>query len=488
MLVSGGQPGDILATAHLLADSGARLALVGGPAKPAELAAVDLALARLRRAGTVVSYATADISDPDQAEAVVARIEEQTGPVTAVCYPASSGLRDGCTELPADQVRALISAQADGLSNLLGAISAARLRLLLTVSALPARYGAARHGAASLSAAALAEQARRLGQGLPGCRVLHADLPWPPGSGPAAPAELGRLLMNTLAHRAAATRIAIHGRLGRGTGADRGDKSSGRFLETVRVHCPRVELVAEARVSTRTDPYLADYLLDGRTVLPPAIGLEAMAQAAAALAGRPLRDLADVSMEAPVVLPPGDGETTLRVCALLRDDGVETVLRAAGTGFSLDHVRAFFPLRSGAAPPPARRASRRGRAGQHRGRDRRVWLDLLPAWRVPPGCLPDRGNRAVLPCADPRRRRPPLVHPRAHRDRQVSRAGGKTAGQHADPGQSWAERRGHAHAAGLRPGPPGAPGRIPFAHPDRPGGVRRGPGARRAGPPLIHRA
>ena len=113
-----------------------------------------------------------------------------------------------------------------------------------------------------------------------------------------------------------------------------------------------MELVAEARVSTRTDPYLADYLLDGRTVLPPAIGLEAMAQAAAALAGRPLRDLADVSMEAPVVLPPGDRETTLRVCALLRDGAVETVLRAAGTGFSLDHFRAFFPLRPGAVLVP----------------------------------------------------------------------------------------------------------------------------------------
>jgi enediyne polyketide synthase len=39
----------------------------------------------------------------------------------------------------------------------------------------------------------------------------------------------------------------------------------------------------------------------------------------------------------------------LRVCALLRDDAVETVLRAAGTGFTLDHFRAFFPLRPGAA-------------------------------------------------------------------------------------------------------------------------------------------
>ena len=345
VLISGGQPGDILATARLLAGSGARLALVGGPAGPAEAAAVDLTLASLRRAGTVVSYATADISDPDEAEAVIARIEQQAGAVTAVCYPASSTLRSLGTELPGDEVRALISVQADGLSNLLGAVSAARLRLLVTVSALPARYGAARRGAVGLAAAALAEQARRLGQGLPGCQVIHADLPWPPGSGPTAPAELGRLLLNALAHGTGAARVAIHGRLGRETGRADRDKLSGRFLETVRVHCPQVELVAEARVSTRTDPYLADYLLDGRTVLPPAIGLEAMAQAAAALAGRPLRDLADVSMEAPVVLPLGDQGTTLRVCALLRDDSVETVLRAAGTGFSLDHFRAFFPLR-----------------------------------------------------------------------------------------------------------------------------------------------
>ncbi|HEY9241383.1 MAG TPA: KR domain-containing protein, partial [Streptosporangiaceae bacterium] len=364
VLVSGGPPGDLLAMAQLLAGSGARLALVGGPVRPAEAAAVDLALQGLRRTGTMVSYLTADISDPDQAEAVVARIERQAGPVTAVCYPASSGLRSGCTELPADQVRALISAQGDGLSNLLGAIGAAGLRLLVTIGALPARYGAARHGAASLCAAALAEQARRLGQGLPGGRVLHADVPWPPGSGPASPAELGRLLTNALAHGPAATRIAIHGRPGRGTGAVTGDTPGGRFLQTVRVHCPHVELVAEAQVSTRTDPYLADYLLDGRPVLPPAIGLEAMAQAAAALAGRPLRDVADVSMEAPVVLPLGDRETTLRVCALLREDSVETVLRAAGTGFSLDHFRAFFRLRPGAdSPGPA------GRPGGHSAAD-----------------------------------------------------------------------------------------------------------------------
>ena len=347
VLVSGARLGDIVATAGLLADGTARLALVAGPAGPDEAAAADRALAALRRTGTAVSYATADLSDPDEAEAVVASIEHRVGPVTAVFHTASGGPRARCAELPDDEVRALISAQAEGLANLLGAITAVGLRLLVTASALPARYGAAWHGAAALAATALAEQARRLAPGLPGCRVLHADLPWPPGTGPAAPAELGGLLLSALPRGEGAARVAIHGRLGPAATRPGGPGPGGRFLETLRVHYPGVELVAEARVSARTDPYLAGYLADGLAMLPPAIGLEAMAQAAAALAGRPLRELADVSMEAPVVLPPGGRETTLRVCALVRDDSVETVLRTAGTSFHVDHFRAFFPLQPG---------------------------------------------------------------------------------------------------------------------------------------------
>ena len=65
-----------------------------------------------------------------------------------------------------------------------------------------------------------------------------------------------------------------------------------RFLETVSVFRPGAELIAEARICARTDPYLADYLLDGQPVLPPVIGLEAMAEAASALAGRAMRERA----------------------------------------------------------------------------------------------------------------------------------------------------------------------------------------------------
>jgi enediyne polyketide synthase len=105
-----------------------------------------------------------------------------------------------------------------------------------------------------------------------------------------------------------------------------------------------VELVAETRLSLRADPYLADYRIDGLPVLPPTLALEAMAQAASALAGGPLRQAGEVRLAAPVVLPwgPDGGETVIRVCALSRDDEVETVLRCAATRFQVDHARAVF--------------------------------------------------------------------------------------------------------------------------------------------------
>ena len=104
----------------------------------------------------------------------------------------------------------------------------------------------------------------------------------------------------------------------------------GRFLETISVFRPGSGLVAETRISARTDPYLADYLVDGQPVLPATIGLEAMAEAASTLAGRAMRSARRVRLSAPVALA---GEMTdevrvvLRVEARVRGDGVETILR-----------------------------------------------------------------------------------------------------------------------------------------------------------------
>ena len=135
----------------------------------------------------------------------------------------------------------------------------------------------------------------------------------------------------------------------------------GRFLETVSVFRPGSELVAETRISARTDPYLADYLLDGQPVLPATISLEAMAEAASALAGRSMRSARRVRLSAPVALA---GEMTdeiravLRAEARVRGDGVETILwvRRDGLGDQpAECARAVFtgPGEPAAAAPAA---------------------------------------------------------------------------------------------------------------------------------------
>jgi enediyne polyketide synthase len=382
LLVSGAAGADSLAAAEMLADRRARLAVLS-PADPGEDAATAARLERLRSGGARVSYEKADITDPDQAEAVIASIEQRLGPVTAVIHAASVSAARMCADTSGEDLRALVSSQADGLTNVLGAISAAKLRLVVTCGSVTARYGAAGTCAGSLASTALAEQARRLALGLAGCRVLHVDwageaaaAPAWPGAGPRDPADAAsELLVRLLATADPPARVAIHGRVG--VPAPPAPMESapqrvirGRFLETVQVHYPAIELVADTRLSLPTDPYLADHRVDGLPVLPGVVGLEAMAQVASALAGQHLRHVTDFCMDAPVVIPPGatDGQTVIRVCALRRAESVEVVLRCGSDGFQVDHFRAQFALpgaaRSSAARSSAARAGASGPADE----------------------------------------------------------------------------------------------------------------------------
>ena len=127
------------------------------------------------------------------------------------------------------------------------------------------------------------------------------------------------------------------------------------------MHYPGVELIAEASLSLLADPYLGDYQVDGVPVLPPAMVLEAMAQAASVLAGTPVRSATAVSMSAPIVLPAGTpgSQTVIRLCALRDGDSVTVAIRSGNSGFAVDHGRATFggaqPEQAGPRPPAAMR-------------------------------------------------------------------------------------------------------------------------------------
>ena len=365
-----------------------------------------------------------------QVAAAVRGLERGLGPVTALVHGAASGPVEYLTRLSEPALRSFLASQEARFSNVARAVALERLRVLVTFGSVAARYGRAGGGCEALASSLLAEQAWRLAGTRPRCRVLHLDwAPWagpegpgtatagpeqpgaatagPPADGgavivrppaaegapaaasagpPAAamppppgtasiPVEDGcQLLLSLLTTPDIPARFAVHGRLGVPAPQalqpwQQAPGSAGRFLETVRVHYPGVELVAEARLSLQADPYLADYRIDGVAVFPAAMVLEALAQAASALAGAPQRHLADVCLTAPVVLPAGREEAVIRVCALRAGDTVRTVLRCAETGFGLDHARAVF--RGQPAPaahgPAERGQADRGQAGQQPG-------------------------------------------------------------------------------------------------------------------------
>jgi enediyne polyketide synthase len=363
-----------LALAQVLACCGAAVAMIGRTG-PGATAGLDAGLERLRSAGARVQVDDVDTANVADLRFALEQIEQTLGPVTAVAHAVGVGRRMPLAELTEEELRAQVSAETVNLNDLVSGIMRRQIRLIVTFGSVVGRYGLAGEGLLALASSSLAERAERMADGISGCRAVHVDWPAWSGSGLGQRDSLvegltrsgataigvpegSRLLLKTLATPGLPRRVAVHGRVGVPAPAALAAATSlgGRFLENVRVHYPGIELVCEARLTLRTDPYLADHRVDGMPVLPAVMALEAMAEAAAALAGQPLRRLTDVSMAAPVVLPAGSGEAQalIRICALADGTSVTARLLCEDSGFATDHFQATFrPADDAAAPSQA---------------------------------------------------------------------------------------------------------------------------------------
>ncbi|RJQ75716.1 acyltransferase domain-containing protein [Pseudonocardiaceae bacterium YIM PH 21723] len=119
-----------------------------------------------------------------------------------------------------------------------------------------------------------------------------------------------------------------------------------RFVDRVLLFQPGAELIAEATISLDTDPHLAGQRIDGAVLLPPALAMEALAQAASSVAGRRMTELSEVRFGAPITIPEG-GSRTVRLYALRSStsDGelIEALLRTDDSDFQVDAAQAVFP-------------------------------------------------------------------------------------------------------------------------------------------------
>ncbi|MDL4777349.1 SDR family NAD(P)-dependent oxidoreductase [Actinomadura xylanilytica] len=374
LLVTGGGKGITAECALALAgDTGARLAVLGrsDPREDAELAAN---LARMTEAGVTARYYRADVCDAAGVRAAVAAATRELGPVTAVLHGAGRNLPRGLTALDMDEVRATFAPKIDGLRTVLSAVGPERLRLLVTFGSIIGRAGLRGEGHYAMANEWLAALTRETAEQYPGCRALCLE--WSVWSGvgmgerlavveslaqdgitPVAPDQGVQIMRRLLADPDAPEVVVVSGRTGTidTVRHDRPELPLMRFLGTPLVRYHGVELVTEVELNAGTDLYLADHLLDGNLLFPAVFGMEAMAQAAAAVTGRPGAPvIEDAEFVRPIVVPP-EGSTVIRVAAVVTDDDtVQASIRSAETGFAAEHFRARLRFGQGAAPdgPP----------------------------------------------------------------------------------------------------------------------------------------
>ena len=387
MLISRASGAAGLALAQVLACSGAAISMVGRD-RPWPDDQVVAGLEELRGAGAKVGYELVGLADHAALAAAVRRIEARFGRVTAIAHASVAQSHGELEDLGQAQAERQVLACVNPLDQIAAAVRAvarsgtspAQLRLVVTSGSIAGRYGMAGEGVTALASAALADYGERVAAASPGCRALHVDWPGWEGDGLGQRAGLGALLasagitaipvaegsrqlLKAFGRGDLPGRLEVHGRAGvpaprpvavAGSRRTReGTAPGGRFAERVQVLYPGVEVVTEATLALLTDPYLADYRIDGLAVLPPPLALEAMAQAAALLAPGPLHAADDVLLDAPVVLPPGspDGSAVIRMSAVREGDAISVRLRCEDSGFMVDHCRATF--RAGPAEPPA---------------------------------------------------------------------------------------------------------------------------------------
>ncbi|MFE0023253.1 SDR family NAD(P)-dependent oxidoreductase [Amycolatopsis sp. NPDC059021] len=365
LLVSGGGKGIGYACARALATAtGLTLALVGR-SRPESDPALRSHVDALRAEGIRVAYQAADVADAAAVALAVGKLTAETGPVTALLHASGVNEPARFAELGEDDIRGHLEPKVTGLRALLGALPHEPLRLLVTFGSVIGTHGMAGESHYALANGLLRDEARRWAARLPGCRVLDIDWTAWSGTGMAdrmgaartlaragttpIPVAEGTSLFLRLLATATPPSVAVHGRLGPDSTAP---ASGGRFLHRIRVCHPEVEIVADTPLSLHADSWLAGHRVDGLALLPAVVGLEAMAQAASAVAGRSLTVAENVRFDRPIIVP-GEGERVVRVCALREGEVITAVLRSAESGFDVDHFRAEFPLSpSTSARPP----------------------------------------------------------------------------------------------------------------------------------------
>jgi len=361
ILVSGGGKGIAAECALALArQTGARLAIFGrsSPDTDAEL---DANLRRLSSHGIEFRYYTGDVTDRDAVLEIARRAQSEIGPITAIVHGAGLNRPKLVDALTDQECLDTVRTKVDGARNLLDGIDPSHLRLFVTFGSLIARTGMRGEAHYALANELLRDLTDGWQTSNPHCRALCIE--WSVWAGPGMGQRLGALdalvqdginpisldqgvemLSWLLLEDSVCGSIVVTGRFGDPptVHVERPALPFSRFLEHTKTYYPGVELVVEVEISALSDPYIADHVFQGAALFPAVMGLEAMAQAAMALAERQeMPVFEDVEFNRAIVAS-RDGVTRISISALARSRRtVEVVIRSDATDYQVNHFRAL---------------------------------------------------------------------------------------------------------------------------------------------------
>ncbi|CAM4471852.1 type I polyketide synthase [Nocardia ninae] len=355
--VTGGVRGITIECAVALAkQTGCALALIAR--SPADDPDIATNMTRLRESGIAAHYFTADVTDRNQIADTITTIRRELGAITGILHGAGINTPAAIGSLTGDHVARTIAPKVDGLRNLLESLRPAELRLVVGFGSIIGRAGLRGEAHYAIANDWLRSAIDTLAGEQPACRCLTIEWSVWAGTGMGErlgvldslvregiepiPTDVGvELMLDLLRTPACPTSVVAIGRTG-GLPTIRFDEVELpllRFLERPRLHIPGIELLADADISTATDPYLADHQFSRDALFPAVLGMEAMAQAATALFGeqRPVQ-LHDLEFLRPIIAAP-EGVMTIRVAALRSGDTVRVAIRSNTTAFQIDHFR-----------------------------------------------------------------------------------------------------------------------------------------------------
>jgi enediyne polyketide synthase len=365
VLVSGGAKGITFALALELArGTGVKLGLLGSSAAGDPEVAQNLE--KLSKEGIRHVYLSCDVTRRDDVRRAVTEVERRLGAVTGILHGAGVSKFATFREMDLATYLRGIRVKVDGLHHLLGTVALDRLKIVHATSSVLGRTGMQRQADYAFANAWLDGAVGALKAATPALHALTVGYSIWEDTGMGAktgaldtlrsvgvtsiPVATGTGAYLALVKQApASTAFVVTGKLTTDLEARLAPPlavPAWRFLEKVLRFVPGIELVAEARLSHDTDLYLAEHVFDRTPVFPGVMGLEAMAQAAMACAGR--RDetpaFREIRFRKPIIVPDG-AEARLRVYAVADEPRggaltVQVSVRSDADGFEGEHFSA----------------------------------------------------------------------------------------------------------------------------------------------------